>query len=93
MKSAVAAGRAVSEMNPSFSAACKPYLAALGHLGQMQEAAVVCRRLLMIEPEFTVQQFVDISPFERPQDRDHIAEGLRLAGVPVGSSAVVCSSR
>ncbi len=32
-ESAVAVGRAVSEMNPSFSATYKPYLAALGHLG------------------------------------------------------------
>ncbi len=81
-ESAVAYGRAVSEMNPSFSAACKPYLAALGYLGQMQEAAVVCRRLLAIEPDFTVARFLETSPFERPQDRDHFAAGLRLAGVP-----------
>ncbi len=33
-ESAVAVGRAVSEMNPSFSATYKPYLAALGHLGR-----------------------------------------------------------
>jgi tetratricopeptide (TPR) repeat protein len=86
-ESAVAFGRAVSEMNPSFSAACKPYLAALGYLGQMQEAAVVCRRLMAIEPDFTVARFLDTSPFERPQDRDHFAAGLRLAGVPDGTKA------
>jgi DNA-binding SARP family transcriptional activator/TolB-like protein len=86
-ESAVAYGRAVSEMNPSFSAACKPYLAALGYLGQMQEAAVVCRRLLAIEPDFTVGHFLETSPFERPQDRDHFAAGLRLAGVPDDGAA------
>ncbi len=84
-ESAVAAGRAVSEMNPSFSAACKPYLAALGHLGQMQEAAVVRRRLLAIEPDFTVRRFIATSPFERAQDSEHFAEGLRRAEIPEGS--------
>ena len=38
-ESAVAMGRAVSEMNPTFSDNFKPYLAALGHLGRTQEAA------------------------------------------------------
>ena len=81
-ESAVAVGRAVSEMNPSFSATYKPYLAALGHLGRAQEAAVVRRRLLAIEPDFTVERFIATSPLERESDRDLFAEGLRLAGVP-----------
>ena len=80
-QAAVVAGREVSEMNPSFSAACKPYLAALGHLGQMEEAAVVRRRLLAIEPDFTVGAFIESSAFDRAQDRDHFAAGLRLAGM------------
>jgi DNA-binding SARP family transcriptional activator/TolB-like protein len=81
-ESAVAAGRSVNEMNPSFSATYKPYLAALGHLGRTQEATVVRRRLLAIEPDFTVERFIATSPLERETDRDHYAEGLRLAGVP-----------
>ncbi len=84
-ESAVAYGRAVSEMNPAFSAACKPYLAALGYLGQQQEAAVVLRRLLSIERDFTVARFLETSPFERPEDREHFATGLRSAGVPEGT--------
>jgi DNA-binding SARP family transcriptional activator/TolB-like protein len=83
---AVAAGRAVSEMNPSFSATYKPYLAALGHLGRAQEAAVVRRRLLVIEPDFTVERFIATSPLERESDREHYARGLRLAGVPESSA-------
>ena len=79
---AVATGRTVSEMNPAFSAACKPYLAALGHLGQAQEASVVRRRLLAIDPGFTVERFLQNTPFQRAQDREHFAQGLRLAGVP-----------
>jgi TolB-like protein len=81
-ESAVVAGRAVTEMNPSFSAACKPYLAALGHAGRMQEASVVLRRLMAIEPDFTIERFLATTPIEQPANREHYAEGLRLAGVP-----------
>ncbi len=83
-ESAIAYGREVSQMNPSFSAACKPYLAALGHLGQVQEAVVVRRRLLSIEPNYTIKQFLRTTPFEHARDRDHFAEGLRLGGIPEG---------
>jgi DNA-binding SARP family transcriptional activator/TolB-like protein len=81
-KSAVAVARRATEMNPSFSATYKPYLSALGHLGRYHEAAVVRRRLLAIEPDFTVERFIATSPLERGSDRDHYAQGLRLAGVP-----------
>lgn len=79
---AVAAGRSVSELNPAFSAACKPYLAALGHLGQSTEATVVRRRLFAIEPGFSVQHFLESEPYERTHDRERFAAGLRLAGIP-----------
>jgi DNA-binding SARP family transcriptional activator/TolB-like protein len=75
-------GRGVSEMNPAFSAACKPYLAALGHLGQVDEANSVRARLLALEPGFSVQKFLATCPFEKNEHRDHYAAGLRLAGLP-----------
>jgi len=81
-EAAVAMGRAVSEMNPTFSENFKPYLAALGHLGRAQEAALVRRRLLTLEPGFSVERFLAATPLERESDREHYAEGLRLAGVP-----------
>jgi hypothetical protein len=79
---AVSSGRTVSELNPAFPGACKPYLAALGHLGQDREAAVVLKRTLVLDPGFTVKRFLATTPFERQQDREHFAQGLRLAGVP-----------
>ena len=79
---AVVAGREVSEMNPGFSAACKPYLSALGHLGLTQEADIVRRRLMAIQPDFTLGEFLATSPFERPEDLEHYALGLRLGGIP-----------
>ena len=84
---AVIAGRAVSEMNPSFSAAHKPYLAALGHLGRDAEAKMVRERLLGLEPDFTLERFLATTPLEREADRAFYAQGLRLAGVPEGKRA------
>ena len=81
-ESAVTAGRTVTQMNPSLSAGFKPYLAALGHLGRTEEATVARRRLLAIEPDFTIERFLATTPFERDSDRKLYADGLRLAGIP-----------
>ena len=78
-------------MNPSFSATYKPYLAALGPLGRAQEAAAVRGRLTALEPDFTVERFVAMSPLERESDRDYFAEGLRLACVPENTADMPCS--
>jgi DNA-binding SARP family transcriptional activator/TolB-like protein len=78
----ITTGRAVTQLNPSFSGAYKPYLAALGHLGMTQEAETVLARLLTIEPDFTIERFLARTPIERDDDRAHYSEGLRLAGAP-----------
>ena len=91
-ESAVALGRSVSEMNPSFSASLKPYLAALGHTGRHQEAAAARERLLAIEPDFTVDGFIAGSPFARAADREVYSEGLRLAGMPMGNRVTAGSA-
>ncbi|WP_146101514.1 BTAD domain-containing putative transcriptional regulator [Rhodopila globiformis] len=80
-QAAVDTGRSVSQLNPSFSASYKPYLAALGHLHRDQEAETIRNRLLAIEPDFTIERFLDVTPMEREADRLHYAEGLRLAGI------------
>jgi TolB-like protein len=85
-EAAVVWGRTVTQMNPAMSAGFKPYLAALGHLGLTQEAAVACRRLLAAEPDFTVERYIATSPLERESDRQMFAQGLRLAGVPERST-------
>ncbi|MCW3475988.1 BTAD domain-containing putative transcriptional regulator [Limobrevibacterium gyesilva] len=81
-ETAVITGRAVSEMNPAFSAGWRPYLAALGHLGRTEEIALVRERLLAIEPDFTIGRYVGANLFERREHRDRFVEGLRLAGIP-----------
>ena len=42
---------------------------------------MVRERLLVLEPDFTVQQFLASTPLVREVDRELFAEGLRLAGV------------
>ena len=83
-EAAVEVGRAVIQLNPSFSAAYKPYLAALGHMRRDQEAAGVRQRLLALEPLFTIERFLESNPIVSECDRMHYAEGLRLAGIPTG---------
>src|SRR6202044_338989 len=78
---AVEIGRSVSQLNPAFTAGYKPFLAALGHLHRDQEAATIRRRLLALEPDFTIERFLETNPIERESDRLHYAEGLRLAGI------------
>jgi DNA-binding SARP family transcriptional activator/TolB-like protein len=80
-ESAVVAGRAHTQMGPALGPGFKCYLSALGHLGRAQEAATARRRLLDIEPGFTIAAFLRNTPLERDADRQHVAEGLRLAGI------------
>jgi TolB-like protein len=78
---AAATGREVTELNPAFLGSLKPYLSALGHLGHQPEAELVLSRVLTLEPGFTVGRFMATTPFQREEDRQHFAEGLRRAGV------------
>lgn len=75
-------GREVTQMNPAFSAALKPFAAALGHLGAVVEAHEVRDRILAMEPGFTIATFLAGTPFEQEADRTHYAAGLRAAGIP-----------
>jgi DNA-binding SARP family transcriptional activator/TolB-like protein len=93
-EAAVRIGREVNQLNPSFSASYKPYLAALGHLHRDQEAATIRRRLLVLEPDFTIERFLQTNPMERDSDKMHYAEGLRLAGIrerdpPVANAPII----
>ncbi len=80
-------GRQASELNPGFRPMLKFTAAALGHLGRRQEAAPVLRRLMAIAPGLTVAGFRAGSPFEQRSDTEHVAAGLRLAGLPEGALA------
>lgn len=79
---AVVVGRRSVRANPNFTNGYKPLLAALGHLGQTEEAARLLRDLLLREPEFCIRGFARRYPFRREDDRQRYIDGLRKAGVP-----------
>ena len=81
---AVAIGRRAAKANPDFVNGYKPLIAALGHLGRLEEATPYIDKLLRLEPNFTVMSFGTVYPFLREADRDHYMQGLLLAGVPGG---------
>jgi DNA-binding SARP family transcriptional activator/TolB-like protein len=83
-ENAAAIGRQVIAMNPAFTEAYKPYLAALGLLGRKAAAAEACRHLLSLDPDFSIARFLETNPFDRAEHRAHFVEGLRLAGLPEG---------
>jgi DNA-binding SARP family transcriptional activator/TolB-like protein/Tfp pilus assembly protein PilF len=79
--SAVEAGRRATQLNPLFSSAHKGYLAALGLLDRPREAAEVLRKLLELEPGFSIEDAVLRSPLAQPEDLARYATGLRRAGL------------
>ena len=70
--------------NPQFVNGYKPLIAALGHLGELDEARPTSTSCWTLEPNFTVKQFGQAYPFKKDIDRERYMEGLRLAGVPEG---------
>jgi DNA-binding SARP family transcriptional activator/TolB-like protein len=80
-ETALRIGRRAIELNPGFSSSHKGVLVALGHLGRTAEAADLLGRLLVLEPQLTLQDAISRSPIQVPDDLAHYAEGLRLAGL------------
>jgi DNA-binding SARP family transcriptional activator len=81
---AVVVGRRAVDANPHFVNGYKPLIASLGHLGRREEAQAYVRKLLSLEPTFSVRSFGQIYPIRKTSDRDRYMTGLRLAGVPEG---------
>jgi adenylate cyclase len=54
---------------------------ALGHLGEIDEARRVWAELMEINPKYSFFAHVGRQPFERKEDVERIADGLREAGV------------
>jgi DNA-binding SARP family transcriptional activator len=81
---AVTVGRRAVKANPEFSNGYKPLIAALGHLGLVEEARPYVKKLLDLEPKFTVRRFAKTYPIKKDCDRERYMDGLRKAGVPEG---------
>lgn len=76
-----AAARQVTSLHVGFSFPYKAWLSALGHLGRPALCAEVRRRLLQIEPDFTIAKARERAPMRTPRDLDHYIAGLRKAGL------------
>lgn len=59
------------------------YLAAShAHLGQMDKARKHVAAALRLTPQLTIQALLAVDPFRRREDAEHLADGLRKAGIP-----------
>jgi adenylate cyclase len=56
--------------------------ACFGQLGMPDDAARQAATVLRQRPDFTISEFVASMPYADPADRDHLADGLRKAGLP-----------
>jgi TolB-like protein len=79
---AVLVGRRAVKANRNFVPGYQPLIASLGHLGRGDEARPYVRKLLSLDPSFTVERFLQIYPIKKASDRARYGRGLRLAGVP-----------
>jgi tetratricopeptide (TPR) repeat protein len=79
---AVLVGRRAVKANPDFVAGYKPLIASLGQLNRREEALPYVRKLLSLEPNFTVDRFGQVYPIKKSSDRERYMTGLRMAGVP-----------
>ena len=59
------------------------YLAAShAQLGQMDKARKHAAAALHLTPQLTIQTLLAVDPFRRREDAEHLADGLRKAGIP-----------
>jgi class 3 adenylate cyclase/tetratricopeptide (TPR) repeat protein len=66
----------------SFRANLRVLAASLVALGRIAEAEAVARRLLVVQPGFTLRAYARICPFENPDRRQRFLERLARAGLP-----------
>jgi adenylate cyclase len=69
-------------MNARFVPCHRTLAAALALSGDIDDARAAGRDLLSIEPRFQVSVFTSWYPLRRADDRERLAAGLRLAGLP-----------
>lgn len=56
--------------------------ASYAHLGKMEEARKHAAASLRLTPNLTIAAFLKKDPYRRREDAEHVAEGLRRAGIP-----------
>lgn len=70
---------------PNMPAGRKGLAATYAQLGRFDDARAQAKELLRAEPFFTIKGAPPVVAFKRPEDAEHVAIGLRKAGLPEGS--------
>jgi adenylate cyclase len=73
----------VVQIRPDWWLGLIMYAASLAQVGRSDEARAACLDLRRAKPDMTVASLNGL-PFARTADRDHVADGLRKAGLPEG---------
>ena len=81
-RSVIRWGESTVRENESFTNSYKFLIAGLGHLGQVDKAQTYLNRLLIYEPHFEVEAFVETYPFARVADKERLLAGLIKAEAP-----------
>lgn len=78
---AAAIARGISEIRPTLVSIYPYHLAALGHLGRVEEAAEIRARLAALRPGYARREVMARTPIAQAAHREILADGLRRAGL------------
>ncbi len=67
-------------VNPTVG--CRLLAASYAHLGITAQAEQCAQQVLMLHPDFSVNEWVSKQPDINPSVTEHLAEGLLKAGLP-----------
>jgi len=70
------------QANPRFSVLYALQASALAKAGRIEEANVLARRLLELEPTFRTLRLLEFAGFVKPEIREAFALAFREAGLP-----------
>lgn len=68
--------------NPHWTASYRGLVAAFVLNDRLQEARPVAAKLLEIDPDFSVERWVQTAPFRRTEGQEIFFAALRKAGLP-----------
>jgi adenylate cyclase len=71
----------VVQVRPDWWLGLIMYAASLAQVSRTAEARTICLDLRRLRPEMTIASLNGL-PFAKASDRDHVADGLRKAGLP-----------
>jgi adenylate cyclase len=81
-KEAIAMCEKVLKRQPDHLVSRVVNAAIYGACGREEEARKEGTEVLRINPKFTVESFMEHTPYKNPSDRDRVVQGLRKAGLP-----------